>query len=231
MLDHANTICECPLSPIRRRYILTRSRSATCAMFAPMVNRGDALGLDEWRNLPLNEQMSWRIPISVMLNMTLLRSAQPVITVSEYLRLHNISEDVEESNGHWEKHKYHLKPNIFDNTGRAPTLHVIENAWYDPRDINRIDVIPEDMKKRGGWSTEGGNPLRGERGNWTDKSKTSIYTALEAALPDWPRVVAWDQARQILQSAGHASDVQTDEGMEKILNENGWEVLYTYEGA
>jgi hypothetical protein len=200
-----------------------------CAKYAPMVNHGDAVGVDDWRKLPIDEQMAWRIPISVMLNMTLLRRTQPVITVSEYLRLHNISEETETSNAHWDWHRYHLNPNIF--TGRIPSLHVIENLWYDPWSMNRVDVIPEDMKKRGGWSYEAGDALRGENGGWMNTSKTSVYLALEAALPDRPRVLAWHRAHEVLQEGGHIWEAQTDERMEKFLNENGWEVLYTYNGA
>jgi len=191
----------------------------------------DAVLDDEWRKLPIAEQMAWRIPISIMLNMTLLRKTQPVITISEYLRLHNMSEETEASHGHWERHQYHLKPYIFDNTGKTPTLHVIENEWYDPWSINRIDMIPEDMKGRGGWSTEAGDVLRDQSGGWTNISRTSAYMALEAALPERPRVLAWDRAREVLHQNGHIWDEQTDKGFDTFLNENGWEVLYTYEGA
>ena len=31
--------------------------SEVCASYAEMVNRGDATNTDEWRDLPLNEQM------------------------------------------------------------------------------------------------------------------------------------------------------------------------------
>ena len=31
--------------------------STVCAAFATMVNRGDTLGSDEWRNLPIETQM------------------------------------------------------------------------------------------------------------------------------------------------------------------------------
>ena len=33
------------------------SFSTVCAAFATMVNRGDAVGLDEWRHLPIETQM------------------------------------------------------------------------------------------------------------------------------------------------------------------------------
>jgi hypothetical protein len=194
-----------------------------------MVNHGDAIGSDEWRLLPTDDQMSWRVPISVMLNMTLLRNIHPVITVSEYLQLHNLSADVEESNGRWERNKYHINPYIFDDTHQTPSLHVIENAWYDSWSINRIDKIPEDMKKRGGWNAEGGDPLKGEKGQWGDTPITSLYVTLQNALPTRPKVLEWDRTCQILRENGRTAE--SDDDVERILNENGWEVLYTYQGA
>lgn len=196
-----------------------------------MVNHGDAVHSDEWRNLPIDEQMSWRLPISIMLNMTLLRQTQPVITVSEFLRLHNLSEATEASDGHWDRVRYHENPYIFEHTSRTPSLHIIEEKWYDPREVNRVDVIPTDMKRRGGWSTEGGNSSKGEVGKWQDISKTALYSMLEAALPEWPKVLDWDQARQMLQQRGYTHEAETDQRIEQVLNENGWEVLYTYNGA
>lgn len=64
-----------------------------------MLNKGDAIGSNEWRELPIEQQMGFRIPISVMVNMTHLRNRQPVITVSEYLRLHGQNSEIESSNG------------------------------------------------------------------------------------------------------------------------------------
>ena len=194
-----------------------------------MVNRGDAVNSNEWRLLPIEKQMAWRVPISVMLNMTLLRSTQPVITVSEYLRLHNMSEDTEESNGHWGQQKYHLHPYIFSNSSRTPSLHVIENQWYDSG-VNRVDVIPDDMKERGGWNAEGGDPKKGQTGMWPDTPNTPISTALQSALFDRAKVLEWDRARQVLREQGYTWH-QTDEKLVRVLNENGWELLYTYQGA
>lgn len=196
-----------------------------------MVNHGDAVHSDEWRNLPIDEQMSWRLPISAMLNMTLLRKTQPVITVSEFLRLHDLPESVEASDGHWDRLRYHVNPYIFENTSRTPSLHVIENGWYDPREVNRVDMIPEDMKRRGRWSADGGDVSKGEVGGWRDMPKTSLYSALEATLPDRPKVLQWDRARQVLRERGYTQETETDAGMQRVLNENGWEVVYTYNGA
>jgi hypothetical protein len=196
-----------------------------------MVNHGDAVGSDEWRKLPMDEQMSWKLPISTMMNLTHARLKQPVITISEYMRLHNIPEDVEWSNGHWDRTRYHENPVYWDHTGRKPTLHVIENWWYDPWAINRIDFIPDDLRLRGGWTPTGGDSSKDQVGSWRDEPKTDVYAALEAALPERPKVLSWDRALQVLQDRGLSWEVHTSGGMESVLHENGWEVLYTYEGA
>ena len=53
-----------------------------------MVNTGDAINSEEWRGLPIEEQIGLHIPISIVVNMTNFRNRQPVITASEYLHLH-----------------------------------------------------------------------------------------------------------------------------------------------
>ncbi|KAH7890025.1 hypothetical protein F5I97DRAFT_1800529 [Phlebopus sp. FC_14] len=204
--------------------------NSICAAYAPMVNRGDAVNSDEWRQLPEEQQMAWRVPISVMLNMTHLRRTQPVITVAEYLRLHGLSEDYELSTGQWDTQKYHQSPSVFDSHGNPPSLHTIENWWYDPQGLNRVDSIPEDMKVRGGWDPRGGDKGRGENGGWKAPSKTNAYLALEAALSGRQHVLGWDQARRILRSNG-VLGITSDEGLTQVLNDNGWEVLYTFDGA
>jgi len=188
-----------------------------------MVNRNDATKTEEWRDLPIEQQMSWRIPISTMLNMTLLRNRHSVITVSDYLRLHNISGDVELSNGHWGRETYHRNT----ESGQMPSLHVIENHLYDPKSIVRVDVIPDDMKKRGGWTFRGGRVLDGENTEWNETLQTVADNALRSSLADQTSVLEWDRAHQILKDSG----LDTNEQLERFLNDNGWEVLYTYKGA
>ncbi|KAH7914049.1 hypothetical protein BJ138DRAFT_1144531 [Hygrophoropsis aurantiaca] len=207
--------------------------NAICAAYAPMVNRGDALNSDEWRKLPEEQQMGWRIPMSTMINITHLRRTHPVLLVSEYLRLHNLSADLEASNGQWEAEKYHQNPSVFDSSARGPpSLDVIENWWYDPHGLNRVDSIPEDMKRRGDWNAAGGDKSQGEYGTWNKKEKTDIYLNLETALPKEGRqyVLEWDRTRSILQNHG-VGGISSDEGLEIKLRDNGWEVLYTYDGA
>lgn len=195
-----------------------------------MVNRGDAIGSDEWRELPEEQQMGWKVPISEMFNLTHLRRTRPVITVAEYLRLHGLSEDLELSMGRWDTEEYHRSPTIFEPHGKPPSLHIIENHWYDPQGLIRVDKITDEMKERGNW-----NPLLGDRGQdqhggWSTPSRSKAYHVLESALSGRLSVLEWEQARQILQSSGIVG-IDTDEGLTEVLFDHGWEVLYTFDGA
>lgn len=211
-----------------------------------MVNKNDAIGWDEWRNLPIEQQMTWKIPITTMFNVTHLRLTHSVILLSDYLRLHNISTDQEGSNGAWLHETYHQQPNIF--SGRKPTLNVIKNQWFDPEDILRVDVLPEGMKTRGNWTEEGGDWSRAQRGGWQNNVTTITSRALYAAVPsDRDRqFLSWEEARSALDfdipeerfgtnvtslKSGSRWDLSSPEQMEKVLQVNGWEVLYTYSGA
>jgi hypothetical protein len=223
-----------------------------------MVNKNDAIGWNEWRKLPVEDQMAWRIPITMMFNLTHLRRTHPVILTSEYLRLHNFSTDVEWSNGAWLRSTYHEHANVFESDpDRKPSLQVIENSWYDPRGINRVDVLPTHMRLRGDWREDLGNPAFGQKGGWGNNVTTAISRMLLATLPADKSVLSWEQAQAILQdvmhdenqkhgalghpaSAGAISsnvkvgrkrDVSADEELERVLRLNGWEVLYTYSGA
>lgn len=195
-----------------------------------MINRGDAINSDEWRQLPEEQQMGWKVPMSVMLNLTHLRSSQPVVTVAEYLRLHGLSPDLELSNGQWDTQKYHQNPSVYDAQGKPPSLHIIENEWYDPQGLNRVDRLPDEMKSRGQWDSLLGDPARDQHSGWPTPSKTNAYLALEQALSGRQHVLDFDRARTILQNSG-IRGVISDEGLTQVLNDNGWEVLYTFDGA
>jgi len=89
---------------------------------------GDAVGLDEWRELPVEQQTAFRIPISIIIDLPHLRAHHPVITVSEYLRLHGQDPEAESSQGSWQTELYHSHPNVFgSNKIKMPSLFVIEN--------------------------------------------------------------------------------------------------------
>ncbi|KAF7981557.1 hypothetical protein HWV62_33165 [Athelia sp. TMB] len=187
-----------------------------CNAFAPRVERpGD------WRHLSESERWGWRLPISVMLDLDHLRSKQSVITVSEYLKLNGISGD-ENGDGNWNREGYH-RADSKSMSGR-PSLGIIENGVYDPPSIIRVDHIPPDMKKRGGWIASKGQP-----GNWTNMEKTPAGELLQSVLTG--KVMNWDGARKVLVDAGYVAGDIRDDSFEVFLNENGWEVLYTYNGA
>lgn len=193
-----------------------------------MVNRGDATHSDEWRDLPIEQQMAWRVPISVMFNLTSLRQSHSVITTSDYLRLHNISVDVESTDGHWDVDTYHVQ----DTGDMQPSLHAIENGWYDSGTFVRVDFIPEDMRLRGGWSSEGGDASRDQIGSWTNTGTDSeIYRALTEALPQDRPIVNWDNVRRIVEDGERITSTSSVEEIGNVLRENGFEVVYTYEGA
>lgn len=195
-----------------------------------MVNRGDATHSDEWRNLPIEQQMAWKVPISVMFNLTNLRQSHAVITTSDYLRLHNISTDLESSDGHWDVDTYHVR----DSTGdMSPSLHAIENDWYDSGNMIRVDRIPQDMRVRGGWSKQiGGDPSRDEVGRWTkSKPHSEMYHALTEVMPLDRPIIGWKDVRRVVEDGERITSTSSTEQIGDVLRENGFEVVYTYEGA
>ncbi|KAH7921544.1 hypothetical protein BV22DRAFT_1019154 [Leucogyrophana mollusca] len=205
--------------------------NSVCALYATMVNRGDATGSDEWRNLPIEAQMAWRIPISLMFNMTHVRRTHSVITVSDFLRLHNISDALETSDGHFDTDTYLNGANIFEMEEKRPSLHTIENTWYDPGGVVRVDSLSADMKLRGGWSSKGGDSSRDMPGSWGDIERSPLYVKLEEKLEGNNMIVDWNTVRDVAKSEGYSSDSSTDDEVEQVVRDNGWAVLYTYDGA
>jgi hypothetical protein len=192
------------------------AHSEVCAEYAVMVNKNDAFGLDEWRELPIEQQMGFRIPITVVLDLARLRARGPVITASEYLRLHSQGPEAESTSGAWPRGLYHMYPNVFEsNQTNGPSLFVIENHWYDPESTNRVDYIPQEMKSRG---------------NWTEHDQTEISKLLRESSDPRSMVADWEPAKDALRSSGLEPDVDLDDDavVEDILNTNGWEVLYTF---
>ncbi|KAH9178702.1 hypothetical protein EDB89DRAFT_2063636 [Lactarius sanguifluus] len=208
---------------------------SVCADYAPMVNKGDAIGWDEWRELPFEQQMAFRIPISLMVNITHLRSRQPVITVSEYLRLHGQSPESESTSGFWPRESYHTHPNIFEtNKTKMPSLFVIENHWYDPAGTNRVDYIPEAMKRRGNLERHPGpDNYDGGAEYWPPLEPTGVSSRLAAALPEHHFVLDWNAAKNVLTSSdlGEEAGLDDDGAVEELLNVHGWEVLHTFQSA
>ncbi|KAH9954442.1 hypothetical protein BC827DRAFT_1143894 [Russula dissimulans] len=204
-----------------------------CADYSTMVNKNDAIGVEQWRNLPYEQQMGFRIPISVMIDLPRLRERHPVITASEYLRLHGQDPESESSSGYWSRESYISHPNIFETTKtKTPTQFVIENHWYDPHGINRVDYIPESMKKRGKWEHHFGPEIGETAGYWPDEEPTEISLRLTSALAEDKYILSWETAKRCLEASqiGSEVDLDNDEAVEDVLKANGWEVLHTFLG-
>ncbi|KAF8445925.1 hypothetical protein L210DRAFT_3392510 [Boletus edulis BED1] len=213
---------------------------SVCADEAPMLNRGDAIGWDSWRDLPIEQQMGWQLPITTMINITQLRRFQPVITTAEYLRYAGLPSTHETTSGYWNRSGHHQSPGPFASHGdrmyAKPTLFVIENARYDPEGVTRVDMIPDVMKERGGWIA--GNLGTVQASRWESHDHDTAQLLLKRLLLD-KAVVEWDEARsavrdlavQMPEVIGASSDLESDAFLEQILNRYGWEVLYTFQGA
>jgi hypothetical protein len=208
--------------------------STLCADYATMVNRGDAVGSEEWRELPIEQQMAFRIPISAVVNMPNLRSRQPVITVSEYLRLHGQDPESESSNGHWFRQWYHTHPNVFEaNKTKTPSLFIIENHWYDPTGTTRVDYIPETMKRRGNLDPQPGLDNHHDSAEyWPTVEPTELSINLsETMVSHDGSSLDWDTAKSVLVDASDLIgdvNLDDDEVVESLLNVHGWEVLHTF---
>ncbi|KAF8274078.1 hypothetical protein EI94DRAFT_1776054 [Lactarius quietus] len=207
---------------------------SVCADYVPMVNKGDVTGWNEWRELPIEQQMAFRLPISVMVNITHLRSRHPVITASEYLRLHGQDPQIESSSGFWLRQVYHSQPNVFEtNKTKTPSLFIIENQWYDPAGINRVDYIPEAMKMRGGLERQPGEQNYDPSVEyWPPRETTNFSSQLTAALPENRFVMGWSTAKNVSMSSELVDEAHlNDDRLVEVLNAHGWEVLHTFQGT
>ena len=189
-----------------------------------MVNKNDAIGWEQWRELPYEQQMGFRIPISVMIDLPRLRERHPVITTLEYLRLHGQDPESESSSGYWPRESYISHPNVFEtNRTKTPTQFIIENQWYDPQGINRVDHIPESMKNRGKWEHHFGPEIGETAGFWPEEEPTDISICLTSALLEGKPVLSWEIAKRCVSASQN-----NDEVVEDLLKANGWEVLHTF---
>jgi hypothetical protein len=208
--------------------------SDVCAEYAQVVNKGEAMHSNQWDGQPYEMQMGFVIPIQYMLNVTRLRDAHPVLTVAQYLRLHDLPSELESSDGSWLRDAYHTRAPalaVGSDVARPPALFVVENQWYVKWDEEkvRVDRFPEDMKQRGGWVPDGWNASTGERGRWANGSMSVVGNYLLDHAPKKPTMLEWEQAVELLREQGLESwDLESDEGITQVLQDNGWEVLYTF---
>ncbi|KZO97527.1 hypothetical protein CALVIDRAFT_536116 [Calocera viscosa TUFC12733] len=123
-----------------------------CAAFATQVNRGDALGTDEWRQLPEEDQQGWMMPIGRMMDMDRLRGmGWNLVTGKEFALLEGLG-PWELSNGSFPMHLPALSAQDNNNGTRSPlTIHHISNYAYEPKNTLRIDhpLPPPPVPPRG----------------------------------------------------------------------------------
>ncbi|KAG8909061.1 hypothetical protein FRC01_007170, partial [Tulasnella sp. 417] len=183
----------------------------SCAAFATMVNRGDAIGWGEWRELPIEKQMGWRIPMDTMLDLPHLRKTWPVILVREYLEMHDMDPNKELSNGAWHRTDYLAEK----ADGSKYTLYNIKNNLYDPKNVIRVD------------SRE---PLI-QRGIKEDADTGSVGLKLYSAMgsKNSKNVINLDDARKAVGDL--MKDRSDDQELQRLLEENGWVVLHTFAAA
>ena len=226
-------LCLAPIVGLPQLFIVICS--TVCADYATMVNKGDAIGWDQWRDLPYEQQMAFRIPISLVLDLPRLREQYPVITVSEYLRLHGLDPESESSSRFWLREWYISSPNVFEpNKTKTPSQFLIQNHWYDPTGTNRVDHIPQSMKTRGKWERYPEPEVVGETaGYWPPEEQTDISDLLTSVIPDGKAVLGWDDVKAVLRESklGQEIDLNDDNVVENVLNANDWEVLHTFESV
>jgi hypothetical protein len=105
-----------------------------CSAFAQRFHRGDEIGMGDFQYLSEDEQIAWRLPIVLMLDLPRLRSQHSVITVAEYLRMHRLDPALELGNGKWDETAYHGGPD-------RPTLTSLDQEEWD-NGFARVDVQP-----------------------------------------------------------------------------------------
>lgn len=174
-----------------------------------MVNRNDAIGSDEWRNLPIEKQMAWKIPIEVMIDLPHLREDHNVMTASEFFVLQGLDLTREISNGRWDRDYYHIGVD-------HPSLFVIQNHAYDPREIARVDSWDPAAyhKKNYTWVTD-------EKAQKFDEQLILKSTEKEKSVLEWK-----DAKAAIERVMSPINDTQ----IEQALEASGWVILETFDG-
>jgi len=113
-----------------------------------------------------------------MLNIPHIRRTRPIMTVADYLLLHDIPASAEDVRGQWQRNGYH-------STGAV--LHVIPNRDYDT-DLSRVDRMPI------------GARVPSEEEKLIDPFTKAVREALEGKT-----VAEWDEVKSALHD-GQASD-------------------------
>lgn len=173
-----------------------------------MMNRGTATGVGDWVNLPMEKQMGFKIPIDIMLDLPYLRQHHNVITVKEFLLLHNLDPLRERTDGYFDR-EYYLGG---QDGGEKLTLHTIQNHLYDPSGFVIVD-LKAPLENHG--VTPGG-PL-----------SPKLWSLMENKDFDYKDGIGWEDARNALKD--HLEDFEDDDEFERLLHENGWTAVYTFD--
>lgn len=188
-----------------------------------MVNRGDAIGWGEWRDLPMEKQMGWRVPMSMMLDLPHLRSQYNVLLVDEYLRYHGMDPGKEWSNGAWHRTDY-LAPNM--------TIFVVKNEEYDPEGWVRVDsrdtMFKAHTNKHHDHSHEHGHGAMDKRAMPEVPGQGELHDKLTSMIGN-DLVLDWNKAR--IAVAGFVNSTRDKAEVEEFLWANGWATLHTFAGA
>ncbi|KIM22748.1 hypothetical protein M408DRAFT_28494 [Serendipita vermifera MAFF 305830] len=196
-----------------------------CAKYTRMVNRNDALYTNEWRNLPIEKQMGFELPIEIMLDIPHLRQKHNVMLMSEYLHVQGLNITREKSNGGWDRAYYHQGID-------RPSLFVIPNNVYDPETVARVDIMPPAPLLDLDNGNLNATVSHFESNNWLpdDEFGRDCNNRLLESLKNKNRAhLEWAEAIQALR--GSSVDVTSDSAIDAALKNAGWVVLHTFEGA
>jgi hypothetical protein len=186
-----------------------------------MVNRGDALGRDDWRQMSMDRQMGWILPIEIMIDVPHLRKKHNAMLLSEYLYLQGLNITKVRSNGGWDREYYHSGID-------RPSLFVIPNSIYDPQDVVRIDTMPSPPFVSLGDPNATVEHFKAN--HWiapTEFGRACNVHLLESAIQKDRPTLDWAEAVEALRWT--LSDYN-DTSVEHALRAAGWFVLYTWDG-
>lgn len=144
-----------------------------------------------------------------MLNLNVLRAHVPTITVAEYLSLHDLPTNLENTNGKWNPIKYH-------NTSfpvQKPTLATIRNRDFD-LDIIRVDHLPP---------THSTNLT-------TLKVDSKILSSFNSRKDRFQTISLQESRNILLQDALITWEDGDTKDMETVLKNHGLGALYTFVG-
>ncbi|KAG8899389.1 hypothetical protein FRC01_010563 [Tulasnella sp. 417] len=185
----------------------------SCAAFAPMVNRGQAVHSTEWDGLPLNKQIAYRIPMQIMIDLPHLRKTHSVLLTSEYLKLNGLSPDLETSNGEFHRQVYLGNKKDEHGNDVQMTIRVVKNDEYDPDRVVRVDHL-------GPLSSKGNANLD------VGPHSTKLWDKLRSK--DDHTMISMNDARDAVRDI--LKNPEDDDELEKELNKIGWIVLHTWDG-